>query len=192
MSRIAPLTAPYESTEIEKLVRSFMPGDADGIEPLALFRLLAVHPELCSRMRPLGAGILAHGLIEPREREIVIHRTCARAGAGYEWGVHAAWFGPRVGLSEAQLAASAVGGPDDPAWSSEGDALLIALVDELHDGCTVSDELWAALAARYSPAQLLELLITAGWYRLLAYVINACGVTKEPWAVPMPTAGAAG
>jgi len=187
MSRIAPLTAPYESDEIETLVRSFMPAGADGIEPLALFRVLAVHPELCSRMRPLGAGILAHGLIEPREREIVIHRACALAGAGYEWAVHAAWFGPRVGLSDAQLEATASGRPDDPAWS-EGEALLIAFVDQLHRACTVSDELWAALAARYSPAQLLELLITAGWYRLLAYVINACEVPEEPWAAPMPAA----
>lgn len=187
MARITPLSAPYESAEIEKLVRSFMPRDAEEVEPLALFRVLAVHPELCSRMRPLGAGILAHGLIDPREREVVIHRACARAGAGYEWGVHAAWFGPRVGLSDAQLEATAAGGPDDPAWSA-ADALLIAFVDELHERCTISDELWASLAARYSPAELLELVITAGWYRLLAYVINAAGVPDEPWAVPMPAA----
>jgi alkylhydroperoxidase family enzyme len=136
-------------------------------------------------MRPLGAGILANGLIAPREREIVIHRTCARAGAGYEWAVHAAWFGPRVGLSAAELEATAVSGSDDPVWAP-GDRLLIRLVDELHDGCRVSDALWSDLAARYSSPQLLELVITAGWYRLLAYVINAAGVPDEPWAAPMP------
>jgi hypothetical protein len=37
-----------------------------------------------SRMRPLGSGILNHGLVPPRDREIVLHRTCARAGAEYE------------------------------------------------------------------------------------------------------------
>jgi hypothetical protein len=27
-------------------------------------------------MRPVGAGILGHGLVEPRLREVMIHRTC--------------------------------------------------------------------------------------------------------------------
>ena len=182
--RIAPLAPPYEP-EIEAMLQRWMPPDADGIEPLALFRTLAVHPDLCARMRPLGTAILAHGLISPREREIVIHRACARAGAGYEWGVHAVAFARRVGLTDEQLRATALGGPEDPAWD-DGEAPLIRLVDELHDSCQISDATWAALAERYSPAQLLELVVCAGWYRLIAGVINALGIQPEPWAATMP------
>jgi 4-carboxymuconolactone decarboxylase len=155
------------------------------LEPLALFRTLAVHDQLMARMRPLGAGILGHGRVEPRQREIVIHRTCARAGAYYEWGVHAVAFGKPLGLSDEQLAASAGGAADDPAWSEE-DQLLVRLADELHDTCTIGDELWSALAQRFSEDRLLELIVTAGWYRLLAYVINATGVEDEPWAARFP------
>jgi 4-carboxymuconolactone decarboxylase len=36
-------------------------------------------------MRPLGAGLLGHGRLSMRERELVIDRACARAGAEYEW-----------------------------------------------------------------------------------------------------------
>jgi hypothetical protein len=50
----------------------------------------------------------------------------------------------------------------------------------------VSDELWAALAARWSPPQLLELLVVAGWYRLLAGVLNAARVERETWAARFP------
>jgi alkylhydroperoxidase family enzyme len=157
------------------------------MEPLALFRTLAIHGELMSRMRPLGSGILNHGRVAPRDREIVLLRTCARADAEYEWGVHAVAFGERVGLAPEQLAATA-GGADaaaDPCWSTE-DALLVRLADELHDTATISDALWAQLEPHYTAQQLLELIVTAGWYRTLAYVIHAARVPLEPWAARFP------
>src|SRR6201992_47284 len=127
--RIAALEPPYDPGTGEMLKRWMPPGAA--VEPLALFRTLAVHGELMSRMRPLGSGILNHGQVPARDREIVLHRTCARAGAEYEWGVHAVAFAEAVGLSQDQVAAT----PADPAaapssgvWSSD-DALLMRLAD---------------------------------------------------------------
>ena len=186
--RIPPLDPPYEP-DTEAMLRKWMPPGAE-IEPLALFRTLAVHGDLAARMRPLGAGILGHGRIEPRDREIVIARVCARAGAEYEWGVHAVAFARPIGLTDAQVAATVHGGAEDPAWS-EHDALLIRLVDELHDTAAVSDGLWSELAAQWEPDQLLELVVAAGWYRLLSGVINAAGVPLEPWAERFPAPAAA-
>jgi alkylhydroperoxidase family enzyme len=182
-SRIAPLEPPYDP-DTEAMLKKWMPPGSPA-EPLALFRTLAVHDELSSRMRVVGAGILGHGRIEPREREIVIHRTCARCGAEYEWGVHAVAFGKPLGLSDEQLAATVDGAPDDPVFSPR-DALLIRLSDELHETCEVSDGLWSQLKQHYADDQLLELVITAGWYRLISYVINAAGVQLEPWAARFP------
>jgi alkylhydroperoxidase family enzyme len=181
--RIEPLKPPYKA-ETEEMLKKWMPPNS-GLEPLALFRTLAVHEELAARMRPLGAGILGHGRIDPRDREIVIHRTCARAGAEYEWGVHAVAFGKPLGLTDEQLAATVAGNGEDAAFTG-ADQLLVRLVDELHDTCTVSAPLWSELAARYSDDQLLELLITTGWYRLLSGIINAVGVELEPWAARFP------
>ena len=163
-----------------------MPPGAD-VEPLKLFRTLMVHPELAARMRPLGAALLGHPTVEPREREIVIHRATARAGAEYEWGVHVAAFGRPLGLTDEQIAATARGATDDPAWSGR-DALLVRLVDELHDTATISDELWAALDGEWSKSQLLELVVCAGWYRLISQAINAARVELEPWAERFPAA----
>lgn len=181
--RIAPLEPPYDP-DIETMLKKWMPPGS-ALEPLALFRTLAVHDELTARMRPLGAGILGHGRIEPREREIVIHRTCARAGAEYEWGVHVEAFGRPLGMSDEQIAATVHGDAADPVWS-EADRLLVRLADELHDTCNVSDGLWSELSRRYREDQLLELVITAGWYRLIAGVINAVGIELEPWAARFP------
>jgi alkylhydroperoxidase family enzyme len=180
--RIAPLDPPYPPTTAELLAKYM--GRFDQ-EPLKLFRTLAVHDELASRMRPLGAGILGHPRLAPRERELLILRTCARAGAEYEWGVHVVAFGAAVGLDEKQLAASAAGAPDDPAWS-EADSQLIAAADALYDTNTVPDELWDELAERFSQDQLIELIVVVGWYRVISYVLTALHIELEPWAARFP------
>jgi 4-carboxymuconolactone decarboxylase len=183
--RIPPLEPPYDP-DTEEALRKWMPPGAE-VEPLKLFRTLMVHPELASRMRPLGAALLGHPTVEPREREIVIHRATARAGAEYEWGVHAVAFGRPLGLTDEQIRATVCGDGDDPAWS-EKDRLLVRLVDELHDTATLSDELWSALAAEWTQPQLLELVVCAGWYRLISQVINVARVELEPWAERFPAA----
>ena len=176
--RIPPAEPPYDPGT-EEMLRKWMPPGAD-VEPLKLFRTLAVHPDLASRMRPLGAGILGHGLVDVRQRELLILRTCARAGAEYEWGVHAQFFGPGAGLGDEQLDATWSGGPAD--FADAADSALIRLADELHDTATVSDELWSELAGRYTQPQLFELVVICGWYRLISYVISSAQVEREPWA----------
>ena len=184
--RIRPIEPPYDA-DTEAALMKWMPPGAE-VEPLKLFRTLMVAPELAARMRPLGAKLLGSPAVEPREREVVIHRATARAGAEYEWGVHAVAFGRPLGLTDQQLAATAGGTADDPAWSPR-DRLLVRLVDELHDTATVSDPLWDELAAEWSPEQLLELVVCAGWYRLIAQTINAARIELEPWAARFPDVG---
>lgn len=182
--RIAPLEPPY-SAETEQMLERWMPPDS-GLEPLRLFRTLAVHESLAARMRPLGAGILAHGLLEPRDRELMIHRTCARCGAEYEWGVHAVFFGPQVELTDEQLVATVRGRSDDPVWCDRERA-VIALADELHDAAQVSDATYAVLARHFSQPQILELVIASGWYHTISFVLGAARVQLEPWAARFPS-----
>lgn len=181
--RIAPIEPPYEPATEERL-RKWMPPGAQ-MDPLKLFRTLMVNEELADRMRPLGAKLLGRPSVEPRDREVLILRTCARAGAEYEWGVHVTGFAAAVGLTDAQIAATAHGAPDDPAWDERG-ALLVRLADELHDTAAVSAALWERLAAVWPPEQLLELVVTCGWYRLISGVINAAAIELEPWAARVP------
>lgn len=184
-ARIAPLEPPYDPNTADMLSRWMPPGGS--IPPLRLFRTLARHPDLAARMRPLGAGILAHGLVPPRLREVMIHRTCALTGAEYEWGVHAVVFGSPLGLSEAQLLSTAGGTATDPVWDG-AEAAVFALADELHATSTVSEELFATLGDHFTPPQILELVITAGWYHTIAYVIAAAAVEPEEWAARFPSA----
>ena len=66
-------------------------------------------------------------------------------------------FGRPLGFTDEQLRATVHGATDDPAWS-ERDALLVRLVDELHDTGTVSADLWDKLAAEWEPHTHPELI----------------------------------
>ena len=184
MPRIAPIEPPYEAETEASLMKWMPPGSP--VEPLVLFRTLMVHPELASRMRPLGAGILgSSATVPPPLREVMIHRTCGLTGAEYEWGVHALGFGKPLGFTDEQLHSTVHGAWTDACWDDE-QAAVFRLADELHKTSAVSDELWGELQSRLSAEQILELLVTAGWYHAIAYVCNGARVTSEPWAARFP------
>jgi alkylhydroperoxidase family enzyme len=177
--RIEPLAPPY-APELDALLTRMTPPGAPSI--LALFRVLAHNPELATRSTGWGGYLLGRkASLTLRDREVVINRVCARCGAHYEWGVHVAAFGDAAGFSAEQNAAIAEPGADGGALT-ERDRLLVRMVDELHDTATVSDALWPQLAVVWTPAQLVELLMLAGWYHAISYVCNAARVPLEGWA----------
>ena len=170
--RIAPRAAPYPPEVGSALARAMPPG----MEPLNLFKTLAHSPRVLQRL--FAGNLLDPGPLPLRERELLILRTCARCGCGYEWSVHAALFARAAQLSPEQVAATQAPGPA----ADHGDGLLLRAADELHDTSTLSDGLWAALAQRYEPAQMLEMLALCGYYHTIAFIANACRVAPEQWA----------
>jgi hypothetical protein len=179
--RIAPLDPPYSSEASEHFSKLMPPG----MEPLKLFRTVAHNPRVLGRMR--RGGLLDKGSITTREREIMILRSCARCGAEYEWGVHVAFFGRQAEFNEAQVRATVLGDGEDPAWDEE-ERLLIRLADELHDSARVSDALWSRLNAKWQPAQLIELMMLAGLYHAVSYLINGAAIELEANAPHFPAA----
>ena len=53
------------------------------------------------------------------------------------------------------------------------------LADQLHDTSRVDDALWGELAAHFAADQLVELVMLAGLYHAVSYMVNACGVQQE-------------
>jgi alkylhydroperoxidase family enzyme len=183
-TRIAPLQPPYPPDAAAWLAKWTPPGVA--VEPLVLFRTLATHAAFTDRMRPLGAGILGPGSsIDPRHRELVIARTCARCRCEYEWGVHVATLGAAAGLSPEIRAATVTADGTDPIWSGR-ERLLVQLVDALHDTQRIPADLWNALAAEWTEPQVLELIVIVGWYHVISFLANGLELPLEPWAVRWP------
>lgn len=177
--RIAPLEPPFAPALQQALERITPPGTPNI---LALFRVLARHPELMDRMRSVGGFLLGpKATLALRDREVVIDRVSARCGAEYEWGVHVAAFGEAAGFTPEQSRAIADPAADDAALTPR-DRLLVWMVDQLHDTGTVDDALWAELAAHWNEQQLIELLVLAGWYHAIGYVCTATRLPAEEWA----------
>lgn len=187
-ARLAPAEPPF-SPETAAHLAALMPKGWTG-PALALFRLWARHLPMAEALRGVGRYVLAHGMLAPRDRELLILRTCARCGAAYEWGVHAAFFPARVGLTPEQVAATATGTPDDPAFEDEHDRVLLRAADALHDTATIPGPLWQALADALDEAQLLELLLVCGFYHLVSFTANATRLPNEPFAATFPASPA--
>jgi alkylhydroperoxidase family enzyme len=156
-----------------------------GFEPIKLFRTLAHNPRILHKFR-LG-NLLDRGSIDRREREIVILRTCARCEAEYEWGVHVSFFAQRFGITQEQIEATVHGNSEDPVWSPR-DAILIRLVDELHDTAQVSDKLWHDLKNFWDAQQLIEFIVLTGFYHTVSFVINGASIELEEGAARFQTA----
>ena len=185
-ARLPPRNPPYPEA-VDDALRRLM-GGVDA-EPLTLFRVIAHHEPLLDRFRQLGSTLLSFGRLAADERETIIHRTTARCGAAYEWGVHAVAFAAPLGLGEEWLRATWHGSAEDRAFT-ERQALLVRACDELHDGAALSDATWAALRSAFADDELVEVVCLAGFYHLVSFACGAFALPSEAWAAAPPDGGA--
>jgi alkylhydroperoxidase family enzyme len=151
---------------------------------LNIFRTLERNRDLYKGFLALGGHLLRGDALPAREREIVILRAGWRSGSEYEFGQHTA-LGQLAELTDAEIARLADAADGD--WNDE-DRALVAMVDELCDDNIVSEATWQSLAARWNDEQLLELLVLAGFYRLVSGLLNSAGVALEPTTPGWPEA----
>ena len=176
--RIAPIDPPYPAeiqAEFDKIMR--------GAPPLLLFRTVARNPRVLQRL--FAGSLLDRGSISLRVRELMILRTCALCGAEYEWGVHVATFGSKAAWTPEQVHSTVRGGPEDACWSSE-ERSVIHLADQLHATSGVSADVWQEASASFAPEQLIELVLLAGLYHAVSFMVNAFGVQHEEFAPRFP------
>jgi hypothetical protein len=92
--------------------------------------------------------------------------------------MHVALFRETCRFTAAELASLQSGTPEDPCWNPS-EALVIRVVDELHEDSTLSDGTWEKLRAAYDSRALVELTLTVGNYHMLAFFLNACRIPLE-------------
>ncbi|HVV77814.1 MAG TPA: carboxymuconolactone decarboxylase family protein [Mycobacteriales bacterium] len=152
------------------------PQPSKGDQPsLNIFRTLGHNHELLKGFLALGSHLLRGDTLPAREREIVILRTGWRCGSEYEFGQHTV-IGLQAGLTDEEIARLA--DAREGSWS-DPDHHLVDMVDELCSHDMVSEPTWHALASRWNDAQLLELVVLTGYYRLVSGLLNSAGVALE-------------
>jgi alkylhydroperoxidase family enzyme len=180
MSRIAPLEPPYApevQAQFDRIMR--------GAPPLTLFRVIAGNARAWDKFR--AGSLLDAGPLTLREREIVIDRTCALTKCQYEWGVHVAIFAKAAKLTDEQIRATVLEGPDAACWSASEQPLLTA-VDALHHRATLSADEFKALSAHYDDAKIFEIILLCGFYRTVSYLANGLDLPLEETVARFPRA----
>ena len=119
-----------------------------GRDVPTLYRTLGNAPAMLNAWVGLAWPLRNEASTSRALRELIIMRVAQLTGAGYEWVAHYP-MAVQCGIAAEQLT-------DLRDWRESGlftdeQREVLALSDELTDDVDVSDETWAALAARYEP-----------------------------------------
>ena len=144
--------------------------------PPNLYRALANHPAIVAAWTEF-ANTLRHGSRTPRAlRELVILRGAQLMGSEYEWAQHLR-MARRAGVPEVQIAALD-GWRSSSAFDAKEKAALM-LAEAVTQG-RVSDDVYREVTRHFDQHDYVELAVTAGFYAMVARVLDAMGVQLEP------------
>ena len=151
-------------------------GRVSGTEPMKLFTTMGRHRGLFRAWLWFGGRLMPGGKLPRRETELVILRVAHLRRCEYEREHHLR-MGRRVGLDDAELA-RVEGGPTATGWTPREAAILTA-VDEIHERGDVSDTTWSTLAGHLNTKELIELVMLAAHYEMLATFIGTLRIEPD-------------
>ncbi|MEU9670788.1 carboxymuconolactone decarboxylase family protein [Streptomyces bobili] len=140
-----------------------------GDRILNLWLVLGHSRQTVEPMARLGAAFFGAGsALDAIDRELVI-LTCARCyGTEYEWAQHTV-ISTSVGVTDDQRAALSRDDLDATHFT-EAQRALLRFVEATTRGPQVDDAVHTAAAEHYNNEQLVETLVLAGFYYLVARV----------------------
>jgi alkylhydroperoxidase family enzyme len=166
-------------TEDQRALLGALPRGAAGgwdgdLSTMNFAAVLAQHPGLFRTLLPLMAKLISGSDLPPRDREILLLRTLSLCHETYE-AHHNVAIARNAGMTDAEIEAARNGTGD---LSPFEDCLVRAAGELVREQC-VSDETWRALAERYSPIQLMEVVALVGCWTLAAMMTKSYGVQLE-------------
>jgi 4-carboxymuconolactone decarboxylase len=136
-----------------------------------LFTMLANAPALAGPALRLGEAILTKSDLDPVLRELVILQTAQLTDTEYEWVQHEE-IARLIGVGEDKIRAVQRGEIEGTPFSAR-ESLALRLAGAVLDHGTPPPELVKQGAEELGRAQLLELLLVAGFYAMLGGVMRA-------------------
>jgi alkylhydroperoxidase family enzyme len=142
-----------------------------------IFRMMAHSPSYFEQYCRLGGAIRHKGELDPVVRELAITRTGILCEAPYEIVAHKR-IGKNVGVTDEQNA-----GLDD--WKSatcfsELQRAALAFTDEIVRLRRPTDATFNAIAAELTPAALIELQLSVGFYIMTSKFLETFGIDMQP------------
>jgi 4-carboxymuconolactone decarboxylase len=155
--------------------RAFPLADDDG-RLHGPFNAMLLNPEIGMALQELGAAIRYRSTLPDRAREIAILELAVQRRCAFEWYAHER-VGRNVGLTDDELAALRMGKPaptfDRVETAARG---VVRLLLEQRD---LDDERFSEARTALGETMLMELVVLAGYYDLLALSLRV-------WRTPLP------
>lgn len=151
---------------------------SEDTPPGNVFRMLAQAPPVGAAALGLIYAVLSEADLDPRVREIVILRVAERSAAPYAFAQHAA-IAASVGVAAAQVAELERGRPLSELFD-ERERAALAFVDQVLDEPRASAETFARLGQHLPARQIVELLLTAGCFRMMSRLVTVFELELEP------------
>jgi alkylhydroperoxidase family enzyme len=126
----------------------------------------------------LGGAILSRQKLKPCYRELVILWTAHLEDGKYEWAQHEP-IAESVGCTKTQIAALAAGEAAASAFDKREKALL-DFVTEVVENVRASEDAVKAVAAEFSPQEVIEIILTVGYYMMLARLTETTRIDIDP------------
>ena len=179
MSDRLPPSPPASWTEAQRTEAEAVIRGPRGalIEP---FQPLLRSPELMGHVQRLGEYLRYRSALGLRLSELAILLVARHWSQPVEWAIHAP-IALREGVAPATVQAIAAG-QVPPALPPDEQAVL-DLCTELHERRAVSDATWDRAIGTLGEQATVDLLGLAGYYGLLAMVMNAAR-TPAPALLP--------
>jgi alkylhydroperoxidase family enzyme len=146
---------------------------------LGIFRLVANAQRAFPSWMRFGGTLFDSAELDPLLRELAIARVAAMTpGAEYEWVQHAA-ITLEVGGTQEQLDAIRSGDLDAVVLGEDG-RLVVRFTDQVVRDASPDEETFAAMTARFTPREIMHLLLLIGQYMMLARIIATSQIDLEP------------
>jgi 4-carboxymuconolactone decarboxylase len=142
---------------------------------LNIFRLLANAQTAFVPWARFGWALLLELELDPLLRELAILRVAALTpGAEYEWVQHEP-IARAVGASDAQVEGARTGQGLDG-----DDALVVRFTEQVVRDARPDEATFARASERFSPRELVELLLVIGQYMMLARLMATAEIDMDP------------
>jgi 4-carboxymuconolactone decarboxylase len=146
---------------------------------LRIFPMVANAQAVFPAWMRFGGKLFNPNELDPLLRELAITRVAAMTpGAEYEWIQHAA-ITLEVGGTQEQLDAIERGELDAAALGPDG-RLVVRFTTQVVRDVTPDEATFAAMQARFTPREIMHLLLVIGQYMMLARIMATSQIDLEP------------
>jgi len=144
---------------------------------LDIFKMMAHASESFRPLLRLGNSILAKQQLDPKMREYAILLAVRSFVGRYEWVQHVP-IAADCGITPGQIAALQRGDFSDACFDAKEKAYL-AFVDQSIRDIRVGDVAFNAMLQHFSHRELVETLLTIGYYQMLARLTECTDLEPE-------------